>query len=98
MKSDMRTWVEHALICVGASSLVGLVSGLGAAAFASVMWALYFTFVREALDEKLHKLDGDWDTPSASGVTPRIDQWGDLIGPWTAAVTFVISWGLARGV
>lgn len=68
---------------------MGIFSGLWAAVLMSGFFAAYFVLIREARDERAHKERGDWDTPSAQGVTPRIDQWGDLIGPVTVFVTFV---------
>jgi len=97
MKRDTSTWAEHAAIATLGPFAVGLVNhSLGLVAFAA--WALlaYFVGIREYLDRKMHLARGDWDTPSArDGVTPRVDRWGDLVGPVTAAVAYTLAWWLA---
>ena len=95
-KRDTQTWIEHAAIVAFGSFVVGAVNhSLGFAVVISWVFAAYFVFVRERLDEWNHKIDGDWDTPSAQGVTPRIDQWGDMLGPVAVAVTYTLAWVLA---
>ena len=96
-RSDTHTWVEHAAIATIGPFIVGLINGsLGLAAFSACFLLVYFVAIREYLDRKLHIAKGDWDTPSAhDGVTPRVDRWGDLVGPVTAAVTYVLAWILS---
>ena len=96
-RSDTSTWAEHAAIATIGPFVVGWVNGsLGLAAFAAVALLAYFVVIREYLDRKLHLARGDWDTPSATDhVTPRVDRWGDLVGPATAAVTYTLAWVLA---
>ena len=97
MKRDTSTWFEHAAIATLGPFGVGFVNhSLGLAAFAACALLVYFVAIREYLDRKLHLARGDWDTPSSrDGVTPRVDRWGDLVGPTTAAVTYTLAWVLA---
>ena len=96
-RSDTSTWAEHAAIATIGPFVVGWLNGsLGLAAFAACALLAYFVVIREYLDAKLHLARGDWDTPSATDhVTPRVDRWGDLVGPATAAVTYTLAWVLA---
>ena len=96
-KRDTSTWVEHAAIATLGPFVVGVVNhSLGLAAFAATALLVYFIVIREHLDKKLHDVKGDWNTPSErDGVTPRVDRWGDLVGPATAAVTYTLAWVLA---
>ena len=95
MKRDTQTWIEHACICAFGSFAVGAVNhSLGFAVLIAWVLAAYFVLVRETIDELGHKIDGDWDTPSTQGVTPRIDQWGDMLGPCAVAVTYTLAWVL----
>ena len=95
-KRDTQTWVEHACIVAFGSFVAGAVNAsLGFAAITAWFLAAYFVFVREVLDEAAHKAEGDWDIASPQGVTPRIDQWGDLLGPCAVAVTYALAWVLS---
>ena len=95
-KRDTQTWIEHACIVAFGSFVVGAVNAsLGFAVVASWVLAAYFVLVRETIDELGHKIDGDWDVPSPQGVTPRIDAWGDMLGPVAVAVTYALAWVLA---
>ena len=95
-KRDTSTWIEHALIAAFGSFVGGAVNAsLGFAVVTAWFLAGYFVLVREVRDEARHREDGDWDTPSPQGVTPRIDQWGDLLGPVAVAVTYTLAWVLA---
>lgn len=97
MKRDTSTWAEHAAIATIGPFLVGFVNAsLWLAVFAAWALLVYFVAIREYLDRKMHRARGDWDTPSATDhVTPRVDRWGDLVGPTTAAVAYTLAWWLA---
>lgn len=90
---ETTTWVTHAVATafVPYIASVFLPFKLIAAAVVASAIAAYFVFKKEPDDRAEHLGIGDYDTPNAQGVTPRIDRWGDTIGPVAVAVTYWLS-------
>lgn len=79
------TWITHTLGCIGAT--------LPAHGDWKVVvaWLGYILFqLKEVKDKRGHLDAGDYDTPDASGVAPRSDYIGDVLGPlvWALGVTY----------
>ena len=91
---QFQTWLGHdALAAFGPLPFflvpLGWLGRFLSVAIASTA-ILAIMVAREVRDWKTHK--GRLDKPmDASGVTPRIDAWGDLQGPLTATVCY---WGM----
>ena len=85
------TWLAHLLITLGAAiagyffAPWGLNGQWGFVIGATLLTG--FFVVKEAYDEMAHRLAKDYDKVDASGVTPRADKVGDLIGPVGVAAT-----------
>lgn len=88
---QVRTWFEHALLAVLVPFLAGTV--LGASAVVPVASLVFIGFWgRELRNRRDHIRAGDWDSPEAgTGVTPRVDMWGDLVGPLTALCAYTLN-------
>ena len=92
MINDQRfTWVAHAAITLGVGvagqffAPWGINGPLGFCSGATLMTLIYFA--KEQHDELKHRLDKDYDRVDASGVTPRADKVGDLVGPVSITAT-----------
>ena len=91
MKGQVTTWLQHAAISALIPFIVAYLTEPWVAAPASITVLIYF-WGRELTDRGNHKRAGDWDIPEAStGITPRIDFWGDLLGPATCAVCYTLA-------
>ena len=89
------TWITHALFTAVAPFLVSWgmpehIRPLFLACAANIILG-YFLVFREPANERAHREVGDYDTPDEQGITPRIDQWGDLIGPAAVALAYTLS-------
>ena len=81
-----RTWIAHGLVSLGGATAAGVVGAvlweagpLAHAIGATVM--LGYFFAKEMSDELKHQATGQWRKPKWQGVTPEVDQVGDLVGP-----------------
>ena len=78
------TWCWHTYTAILAT-LIGALVGLGGShmmgSWCGATVAVLYFLAKEHLDEKRHKSLGDWTKPDASGVDPRSDKVGDLLGP-----------------
>ena len=85
------TWITHSLSCVIVTVLVPVPQKV------LVAWLCFLVYcLKEAHDKVGHLRVGDYDTPDASGVAPRSDYVGDLLGPtiWALGVTYGwLVWG-----
>ena len=85
------TWCAHAVLTLGVAvaghflAPWGLDGVLGFCLGATLMAAVYF--FKEAYDELKHRLNKSYDHVDASGVTPRADKVGDLVGPVAVTAT-----------
>lgn len=83
------TWITHAIATAFVPFVLGIVfQSLLLSTLVATILAGYFVFVREPADEAKHRAIGNYDVPDAQGITPRIDQWGDVLGPISVAVTY----------
>jgi len=99
-KADVQTvtWYQHSFFAVTSPGFLGV----GVSAFYSVGWGLLaamltswfvglFFLYREEQHENKHKQVGDWTTPDEEGITPLVDDYGDLVGPVTAAFCYTVA-------
>ena len=90
MKRQPLTWYEHALIAAGIPIVVLLLTwSFDAGLLASCITLIVF-FAREKQQELEHKRRGDWDTPDADGITPKMDLFADMVGPWAVTLTWLL--------
>ena len=86
------TWTGHAAIAAVGPALVGWLTPqplLWASITSTLTLAVFVG--RELRDRRRHAKS--WNKPmDSSGVTPRIDMWGDLMGPATATVVYWTAW------
>ena len=92
MINDQRwTWIAHAVITLAVAvagqffAPWGLNGPIGFCIGATLMTLIYF--FKEQYDELKHRLDKDYDRVDSSGVTPRADKVGDLVGPVSITAT-----------
>ena len=91
MRGQITTWYQHAFIAAAAPIVVVLVVGTYNAALPTALVVGLFFWVREYLDEKAHRAAGDWETPEpGTGITPRADREGDMLGPWTVLLCYLL--------
>jgi len=86
------TWYQHAFFAAIIPPIVAVLSGTGLIGSMLTSWfvLLYFLF-REERNENEHKQVGDWRTPDAEGITPLVDDYGDLVGPVTAVFCYTLA-------
>ena len=84
-----RSWRSHAILSiVWIAAIAGVAwstgnDGLQAAAYASIVSALFFR-VKEIFDALKHRRKGSWNKPQWDDrVTPKVDEKGDLLGAYT---------------
>ena len=94
-----QTWVGHAALGVFGPAVVGVIGHLFGqdplqfAASASLVNVLYFA-LREIRDVATHY--NHYDSPmDPSGVTPRTDTLGDMLGPLTATLCYTAAFMLS---
>lgn len=90
-KGQVLTWFQHAIISALIPPAIAALTAPWVMAPASVTVLIYF-WGRELTNRADHIRAGNWETPEpGTGITPRIDMWGDLVGPATAAVAYVLA-------
>ncbi len=91
------SWVNHALVTLLVPfALAWLAEDRHrAAAFFAALIALVFGVIKEREDKARHLAKGDYDKPDGQGITPRIDRWGDTLGPAVVAFAYFLAWLLA---